>query len=396
MVAVEVWTAAHHRLAPRGATAIRLCRYSSLNAHPSLALVSSRLLKRPALVEQLVSEFDRLPSPHGAVHCPADDESQILARLDYPDGREVMISVGLTGCEAVTNGSVQRTAAGMGSPRAFGPKLVKQLDRLIGVRSSETTVGGIVCDQAVAYRSLSALRRAASSVAVLAPTTSTRRTSLGGLPITITRVRVQETLAGKRLARTILLRQTGAPGTALTGCGQLVAAGRRYLAYLTPFRLHHGDQPVSGQYTVVGASQGLFELHHPTSTAGSSTPAALPTRPTVESAPWHLTHVSGRHLTVHWSASGTCNPSVAQKPRIDTVETNRSVTITVRVDVVKAGGALRRTRAGSLHATAGALGVPARFQRQGGHHAVRGSRPHLHQLLLHRTGSRPLHAEDDR
>jgi hypothetical protein len=138
-VAAEGWTAARRRLAPRGAVAIRLCRYSGLNAHPSLALVSSRLLMRPALVEGLVSEFDRLPSPpRGVVHCPADDGSQILARLGYPDGRQVMISVGLAGCEAVTNGSVRRTAAGMGSPPAFGPQLVTQFKQLLGARRAGT------------------------------------------------------------------------------------------------------------------------------------------------------------------------------------------------------------------------------------------------------------------
>ncbi|MGH2916126.1 MAG: hypothetical protein ACRDMX_14185 [Solirubrobacteraceae bacterium] len=213
-----------------------------------------------------MSEFDRLPSLHGAVACPADDGSQILTRLVYPGDRDVLISVGLTGCETVTNGSVSRTAAGLGSPRAFGPQLVTQLERLASGRSSGAATG-IVCDQAVAYRSLMALRRATSSVAVLAPTTSTRRTSLGDVPVTITRVKVQETLAGKRLAHTILLRQTGAPGTTVTDCGQLVSSGHRYLAYLTPFKLRHGGPQVGDQYSVVGASQGLFELRHPASPA---------------------------------------------------------------------------------------------------------------------------------
>lgn len=262
----EGWSAARRQLAPRGVGAIRLCRYSGLNAHPRLTLVGSALLTRPGLVGQLVSEFDRLPSLHGAVACPADDGSQILARLAYPGDRDLLISVGLTGCETVTNGSVHRTAAGMGSPTAFGPQLVTQLERLAGRRSSGVT-RSIVCDQAVAYRSFTALRRAASSVAMLVPTTSTRRTSTGGVAFTITRVRVQETLAGKRLAHTILLRQTGAPGMTLTGCGQLVSSGHRYLAYLTPFKLHQGGPQVGDQYSVVGASQGLFELRHPTSPA---------------------------------------------------------------------------------------------------------------------------------
>ncbi len=70
--------------------------------------------------------------------------------------------------------------------------------------------------------------------------------------------------------------------------------------------------------------------------AGSSAPPApLPSRPTVESVSWHLAHVSGRHVTVHWRSSGTCNPSVPAKPRIDVIETSSIVTITVQVHVVK-------------------------------------------------------------
>ncbi len=95
----ERWTAARQRLAPPGVSAIRLCRYSGLNAHPRLRLVSSRLLESPTLtlIDELVTEFDRLPSLHGAVACPNDDGSQILALLAHPGGRQVSISVGLSG-----------------------------------------------------------------------------------------------------------------------------------------------------------------------------------------------------------------------------------------------------------------------------------------------------------
>ncbi len=128
---------------------------------------------------------------------------------------------------------------------------------------SSVALGQIICDQAVAYHSLKALRQATSSVAVLAPTSVTHRDSIGGELFTITRVRVQETISGRRLAPIILLRQIGAPGVTLSGCGQLVSAGRRYLAYLTPFTLRHGGPPVGGQYSIVGGNQGLFELRHP-------------------------------------------------------------------------------------------------------------------------------------
>ena len=122
-----------------------MCRYSGLNAHPRLTLVDSRLLESRSLVHQLVSEFDRLPSLSGAVACPNDDLSQILAVLAYPAGRQVTITVGLTGCTLVTNGTVHRTAAGIGSPPAFGPQLLAQLEHLVAVRprSNPGTASGL-------------------------------------------------------------------------------------------------------------------------------------------------------------------------------------------------------------------------------------------------------------
>ncbi len=123
---------ARRELAPAGATTIELCRYSGLNATPRLTLVRSRLLRAPSLVRELLGEFNRLPSPgSGVFHCPQDDASQIVAALGYPSGREVTISVELTGCRLVTNGSVRRSAAAIGAPRPFGPRLVGQLERLV-------------------------------------------------------------------------------------------------------------------------------------------------------------------------------------------------------------------------------------------------------------------------
>ncbi len=141
-VPAEGWSAARLELAPAGATAIRLCRYSGLNASPRLMLVRSRLVSSRAVVRRLVDEFDRLPPPPaGAVACPDDDGSQIVALVSYPAGQQVTIAVGLTGCALVTNGSVHRTAAGIGSPPTFGPQLVAQLERLVAGRPRSNSGG---------------------------------------------------------------------------------------------------------------------------------------------------------------------------------------------------------------------------------------------------------------
>jgi hypothetical protein len=125
------WSRARRELAPHGAAAIRLCRYAGLNAHPPLTLLRSSLHIGPRLVRKLVHEFDELPPfAPGAVACPMDDGSQIVALLAYPDGHAAKISVALRGCASVTNGDVVRTASGVGTPRKFGPQLVSELKRL--------------------------------------------------------------------------------------------------------------------------------------------------------------------------------------------------------------------------------------------------------------------------
>lgn len=127
---------ARESLAPAGASTLRLCRYAGLNARPRFALTWSRLLRSRRLVSALVRDLDRLQRfPPGLVNCPEDDLSQIEVLLAYPGGRVLTISVGLTGCRAVTNGSVARTALGFGSPPPMvGPELLGTLERL--------TVGG--------------------------------------------------------------------------------------------------------------------------------------------------------------------------------------------------------------------------------------------------------------
>jgi hypothetical protein len=129
-ISPESWSPARRQLAPSGASAIRLCRYSGLNGQPRLTLIRSITIDAASVVGELVRELDRLPSDHGVMACPADDGSEILALLAYPGDHAVTISVGLRGCETVTNGSVNRVALGLGSPPAFGPQLVSQLEHL--------------------------------------------------------------------------------------------------------------------------------------------------------------------------------------------------------------------------------------------------------------------------
>ena len=127
-IAPNPWSQARAQLAPGDATSVRLCRYAGLNGHPPRSLLRSRLITRRSAVAGLVQAFDRLPAATGTFNCPVDDGSAIVALLAYPHGRTVTISVGLRGCQSVTNGDARRTASGTnGQP---GPALVAQLERL--------------------------------------------------------------------------------------------------------------------------------------------------------------------------------------------------------------------------------------------------------------------------
>ncbi len=124
-VAPNHWPAARHELAPPGASEIRLCRYSGLNARALLSLQGSALVRSARTRHRLVKRLDALPSALPIAACPNDSGAVIVAHLVYPAGRQVTVRIGLDGCRTATNGDVWRTAAG-----SVGDRLIAQLERL--------------------------------------------------------------------------------------------------------------------------------------------------------------------------------------------------------------------------------------------------------------------------
>jgi hypothetical protein len=113
---------------------INLCRYSGLNAHPALRLGGNYLVVPVGEKRQLIRGFDALRRYHGGgISCPADTGQQVLAILFYPT-HAVRISVGLTGCQTVTNGDITRLAANLGGKNPAGPRLLSQLKKLAAHR----------------------------------------------------------------------------------------------------------------------------------------------------------------------------------------------------------------------------------------------------------------------
>jgi hypothetical protein len=93
------------------------------------------LVTAPNLVTQLTRELNALPEQHGGVVCPSDDGSQIIVMLGYTSDRTATVSVGLEGCETATNGTIDRTASGFGSPPEPVPPLIAELKRLLAAGS---------------------------------------------------------------------------------------------------------------------------------------------------------------------------------------------------------------------------------------------------------------------
>jgi hypothetical protein len=107
-------TAIPRALAPPGAVAVRLCRYSGYNERPRLALVGSRLIEDPRTIPRFVSELSDLPRRPRVVNfgCSPGD-AQIVALLAYPGSQRVTIWVQVQGCRTVSNGSQYREGGGI-------------------------------------------------------------------------------------------------------------------------------------------------------------------------------------------------------------------------------------------------------------------------------------------
>jgi len=132
------WAATRQTLAPPGAGAIRLCRYSgAIRSGPITGrLVSRRLLERPSLLAALTSDLDELPPiPNPPPPCPFIPADQVLALLAYPGGQRVRVLVPLAGsCAVVTNGSISRFT----DEDVASTQLIAELDQLTGYRAGST------------------------------------------------------------------------------------------------------------------------------------------------------------------------------------------------------------------------------------------------------------------
>jgi hypothetical protein len=101
---------AQRAVVPGHPQAVLLCRYSGLNGHPRLALIRSRAITNTATVAHLADELNALPKQAGAINCPADFGDAVMAWFQYSAGPGDPVQVGLSGCQDVTNGHLNRSA----------------------------------------------------------------------------------------------------------------------------------------------------------------------------------------------------------------------------------------------------------------------------------------------
>lgn len=126
-------TGAKQKLVPGSPISLRICRYSSANAHPPLGLVKAVVVSA-ATTHTIARQVDQLAKPAkppknsvpgAGSSCPSDDATALVLHFEYRDGAKLTVLLFVSGCTSATNGDTKRVLTG----RA-GRKLVSELDDL--------------------------------------------------------------------------------------------------------------------------------------------------------------------------------------------------------------------------------------------------------------------------
>jgi hypothetical protein len=103
------------QLIPRGAIVLHVCNYSGFSEPPPLPQTGPphRLIGEGGVLERshvarIAAQLDAIPPQSGSIACPADFGNQLVAYFLYPSGVVDPVTVGLSGCESITNGHVNR------------------------------------------------------------------------------------------------------------------------------------------------------------------------------------------------------------------------------------------------------------------------------------------------
>jgi hypothetical protein len=104
-------------LVPRGAVSLTVCRYNGLPGDPQSVkgvaahkLVAAGTTGNSSTIAKVSAKLDamRPTRPGVAYGCPADFGTKLLAFFVYPSRSGDVVTIDLSGCNAITNGHVRR------------------------------------------------------------------------------------------------------------------------------------------------------------------------------------------------------------------------------------------------------------------------------------------------
>src|SRR5947209_2076272 len=106
-------------LVPDTPNALLVCSYSGFDGPPQGPsqgppgrLIATGSLTDPATVQRLASELDAIPDRTGPIACPADLGNRLVTHFGYASGPEDPVAIGLSGCNPLTNGRLNRLGLG--------------------------------------------------------------------------------------------------------------------------------------------------------------------------------------------------------------------------------------------------------------------------------------------
>jgi hypothetical protein len=132
-------------LVPPAPTGLVLCRYNGLKnppplftpGYPAFGLVASAVVENRTNVSRFAAELNAIPDRSGsyAIACPADVGTAIIAYFTYPSGVANPVTVDLTGCQTITNGSLSRLG--------LDARVVAQLKSFVPIASPAKIAGHV-------------------------------------------------------------------------------------------------------------------------------------------------------------------------------------------------------------------------------------------------------------
>lgn len=136
---VKIRRGADVSLVPKGAVTLTICSYNGINATratPQFGLSGIGDTNGRRTLARITEELDaiRPATPDASYHCPNDDASEAILYFGYRSGPGDVVTVGLRGCNTVTNTAKQTISVPNAAPTphylALGAPVIGQITAL--------------------------------------------------------------------------------------------------------------------------------------------------------------------------------------------------------------------------------------------------------------------------